>query len=68
MDMYKDKSYKSKYQSKDYPLNVELNDPLYVQYQVVSEKGNLNVFAEECHATPSKDEKDTPSYKFIQNG
>lgn len=68
MDLYRTKDYTNKYGPIDYPISVELNDPIYVQYEVVSDKADLHVFAERCLATTTRSETSTPSYVFIDDG
>ncbi|KAK3699747.1 hypothetical protein QZH41_015593, partial [Actinostola sp. cb2023] len=68
MDLFTDKDYTTRYKSKDYPISVQINDPVYVQYQVLSEKGDLNVFAEKCLATTTTRPTSSPSYVFLDEG
>jgi len=68
MDLFTDKDYTTSYKSKDYPISVQINDPVYVQYQVLSEKGDLNVFAEKCLATTTTRPTSSPSYVFLDEG
>ncbi|KAK3699746.1 hypothetical protein QZH41_015591, partial [Actinostola sp. cb2023] len=68
MDLFTDKDYTTSYKSKDYPISVQINDPVYVQYQVLSEKGDLYVFAEQCLATTTTRSTSSPSYVFLDEG
>ena len=68
MDLYTSASYLQPYGSKDYPINVNLNADLYIGYKVLSNKASLEVFAENCWATPQPSPYSTPYYTFIQSG
>ncbi|XP_031553298.1 ZP domain-containing protein-like isoform X3 [Actinia tenebrosa] len=68
MDLYSDNSYTHSYNISDYPISVQLNQRLYIKYQVLSDKADLHVFAEKCLATTTTSESTTPSYVFLDNG
>lgn len=68
MDLFDAKDYATAYSQKDYPIDVELNDPIYVQFKVLSNKGGLHIFAEKCLATTTTSEKTLPSYVFLDEG
>ncbi|XP_035666914.1 CUB and zona pellucida-like domain-containing protein 1 [Branchiostoma floridae] len=51
-----------------FPYVVQLNQPLYVQVQVLTPDQDLQLFAESCMATPSANILDPMSYTFISDG
>ncbi|XP_078620432.1 CUB and zona pellucida-like domain-containing protein 1 [Branchiostoma floridae x Branchiostoma japonicum] len=51
-----------------FPYVVQLNQPLYVQVQVLTPDQDLQLFAENCMATPSANILDPMSYTFISDG
>lgn len=66
MDFY-DSSFSTPYAGKDFPLDVPLNDYIYVQYSVES-GADLTVMAITCKATKDGSFYSWPQYTFIQNG
>ncbi|XP_035666937.1 CUB and zona pellucida-like domain-containing protein 1 [Branchiostoma floridae] len=51
-----------------FPYVVQLNQPLYVQVEVLTPDQDLQLFAENCMATPSANILDPMSYTFISDG
>ncbi|XP_066274234.1 CUB and zona pellucida-like domain-containing protein 1 [Branchiostoma lanceolatum] len=51
-----------------FPYVVQLNQPLYVQVEVLTPDQDLQLFAENCMATPSSNILDPMSYTFISDG
>ena len=68
MDLFKSSAYRYPYAADDYPISVQLNQLLYIQYSVESLKSSLIVFADTCRATPSRDPYSSPQYVFLKNG
>ena len=68
MDLYRDSTYSSAYTSGDYPISVQLNQRLYIKYQVSSSQADLHVFAERCLATTTTSESSAPNHVFLDNG
>lgn len=66
MDLYK--SSRFEIPVSNYPLEVSLNQQLYVQTEVISSDEQLILFVIECMATPSPTSNDDTVYKFIVNG
>ena len=66
MDFY-DSSFSSPYAEKDYPLDMPLNDYIYLRYSVES-SANLTIMAITCKATKDGSFYSWPQYTFIQNG
>ncbi|KAJ7383305.1 hypothetical protein OS493_029271 [Desmophyllum pertusum] len=66
MEFYKSSSYATPYALQDYPLEVQLDDYLYVQYSVES-SADLVIMAENCKATKGNSHS-WPQYNIIQNG
>ena len=66
MDFY-DSSFSTPYAEKDYPLDVPLNDYIYVEYSVES-SANLVIMAITCKATKDGSFYSWPQYTFLQNG
>ena len=66
MDFY-DSSFSTPYAEKDFPLDVPLNDYIYMQYSVES-SADLTVMAITCKATKDGSFYSWPQYTFIQNG
>ncbi|EDO44277.1 predicted protein [Nematostella vectensis] len=68
MALYRNQSYSSLYVSREYPISIELNEPLYVEYSVTSSTANLVVFAETCRATTTGNPNTLPQYDFVKEG
>ena len=67
IDFYKSSSFDTPYSQQDYPLEVELNDYVYVRYSVES-SADLVIMAENCKATKDGSFYSWPQYTIIQNG
>lgn len=67
LDFYKSDSYATPYYDSDYPLNVNLNEFVYVGYSVES-SDDLVVMALNFKATRDGSFYSTPSYDLIRNG
>ena len=67
MDFCKSSSCDSHYTQEDYPLQVELNEYVYVKYSVDS-SADLVIMAENCKATKDGSFYSWPQYTIIQNG
>ncbi|XP_078357327.1 uncharacterized protein LOC144642207 isoform X3 [Oculina patagonica] len=67
MDFYKSSSFSTPYTDQDYPLEVELNDYMYVRFSVES-SADLVIMAENCKATKYGSFYSWPQYTIIQNG
>lgn len=65
MDFYKSGSYLAPYT--EYPIQVGLNEYVYVQYSVES-AADLVIMAENCRATKFGSYYSWPYYNLIQNG
>ncbi|EDO30504.1 predicted protein [Nematostella vectensis] len=68
MDIYRTHAYLSAYRWWEYPIRVGLNDPLFIQYSVQSNKTGIYVFADSCYATNTGSPNTWPRYKFIDKG
>ena len=66
-DVYDTSSYSTPYANGEFPVEVALNDYLYVEYSVKSSAA-LVVFAETCKATPGPSFYSSPQYLLIDNG
>ena len=66
MDMYETDQYETAYDS--YPVNLDLNDPMYLQVKVVSCDSQLVIIPMKCWATPELDPEAIDSYTFIKDG
>ena len=64
MDMYTNKNLSEKVEK--YPLIVGISQRLYINLQVQSDDSDLNVFPDECKATPSTDYDAEPDYPIIK--
>ncbi|XP_068117186.1 uncharacterized protein [Hyperolius riggenbachi] len=51
-----------------YPVEVELREPLYMEIQVSSSVPNVRLFVESCRATPHDNPNDPTFYDIIKNG
>ncbi|XP_068117649.1 uncharacterized protein [Hyperolius riggenbachi] len=51
-----------------YPVEVELREPLYMEIQVSSSVPNVRLFVESCRATPHDNPNDRTFYDIIKNG
>jgi len=67
MDFYKSAAYATPYTNSDFPIQVRLNDYIYVQYSVES-SADLVIMAENCKATKGGSFYSWPQYNIIQNG
>ena len=67
MDFYKSAAFTTPYTEKDYPIQVGLNEYVYVRYSVES-SGDLVIMAENCKATKVGSFYSWPQYNIIQNG
>ncbi|XP_074622583.1 uncharacterized protein LOC141880862 isoform X6 [Acropora palmata] len=67
MDFFKSGSFLVPYSTADYPLQLRLNDYIYVRYSVES-SADLVIMAENCRATKDGSFYSLPQYKIIQNG
>ncbi|CAH3149405.1 unnamed protein product [Porites lobata] len=66
MDMYETDQYETPYDS--YPVNLDLNDPMYLQVKVVSNDSQLVIIPIKCWATPEPEPEASDSYTFIKDG
>ena len=67
MDFFKSGSFVVPYTAADYPLQLRLNDYIYVRYSVES-SAELVIMAENCRATKDGSFYSLPQYNIIQNG
>lgn len=68
MDLFTANDFQTPYTEKDYPLSIQINDPVFVQFQVKASKADLHIFAEKCLATTTTSETSKPSYVFLESG
>lgn len=69
MKLFHSNSFRQQYQKSEFPLHVSLRAPLYAEVSVQTEDERLQIFAENCFATPDSD-PNAPGlkYEFIQDG
>ncbi|KAK2555530.1 ZP domain-containing protein, partial [Acropora cervicornis] len=67
LDFFKSGSFVVPYSTADYPLELRLNDYLYVRYTVES-SADLVIMAENCRATKDGSFYSLPHYNIIKNG
>nr|XP_006004402.1 PREDICTED: uncharacterized protein LOC102364909 [Latimeria chalumnae] len=67
-EFYSSNNYYSIIDPSNYPLNVELQDELYMKIQVESALSNIELFVESCKATPHDDPNDPVYYDILKNG
>ena len=67
MDFFMSSSFSTPYTNEDYPLEVELNEYVYVKYSVES-SADLAIMAENCKATKDESFYSWPQYNIIRNG
>ena len=67
MDFYRTAAFASPYSKNDYPIEVSLNENLYVMFSVES-SADLVIMAENCKATKYGNFYSLPQYFIIQNG
>jgi len=67
MDFYDSSSFSTPYTEKDYPLDMPLNDYVYLGYSVES-SADLAIMALNCKATKDGSFYSWPQYTIIQNG
>lgn len=68
MKLYKDKSFSQEFQTKDFPLTVGLNEPLFIEVKIESPDDRLSVLTERCYATPNQNPLDRVTYDVIRKG
>lgn len=66
MDMYETDAYETPYA--DYPVRVDLNEPMYLEVQVKSNDSMLVLIPVKCWGTAEPEPDDDKSYAFIDNG
>lgn len=66
MDLYKTEEYKEAIE--EYPLDVQLNEWMYIQTSVKSNDSKLALFNDKCWATPSSDANDKENYVLLEKG
>lgn len=64
MDMYTNENHSEKVEK--YPLLVGISQRLYIHLQVQSGDSALNLFPDECKATPSTDYDAKPDHLIIE--
>ena len=67
MDFFPSGSFVTPYTSNDYPIEMRMNDYIYVRYSVES-GADLVIMAENCRATKDGSFYSWPQYTIIQNG
>jgi len=67
MDVYQSSSFSTPYTQKDYPLDMPLNDYVYLRYSVES-SADLVIMAVNCKATKDGSFYSLPQYTIIDNG
>ena len=67
MDFYDSSSFSTPYTQKDYPLEIPLDDYVYVGYSVES-SAELVIMAENCKATKDGSFHSRPQYTIMENG
>lgn len=66
MDMYKTNKYETPYD--DFPVRLDLNDPMYLEVKVSSNDSKLVLIPLKCWGTPTSNINDDKYYIFIENG
>ncbi|XP_068707140.1 ZP domain-containing protein-like [Montipora foliosa] len=66
MDMYKSDQYDAPYDT--FPVQLDLNDPMYLEVKVTSSDSKLVLIPLKCWGTPSPDLDDDKYYAFIEDG
>ena len=67
MDFYRTAAFASPYNKNDFPIEVSLNENLYLMFSVES-SADLVIMAENCKATKYGSFYSLPQYIIIQNG
>ncbi|XP_032231651.1 ZP domain-containing protein [Nematostella vectensis] len=68
MALYRNQSFSTSFESREYPISIELDEPLYVGHSVTSSTADLVVFAETFRATTTGNPNSLPHYDFIRDG
>ncbi|EDO48965.1 predicted protein [Nematostella vectensis] len=69
MTIYRDENFFNPYNdATDYPLQLLINQPLFVEVKVDSSDTKLSVLAERCYATPTQNPNDPVAYDIINKG
>ncbi|XP_043542821.1 uncharacterized protein LOC122548349 [Chiloscyllium plagiosum] len=64
----RDLSYTTFYKDEDYPVPVHLNQPLYFEIELYNQDPNVELFLENCWATPSEELAGQPQWDIIVDG
>ena len=67
MDFYDSSSFSTPYTQKDYPLEMPLDDYVYLGYSVES-SADLVIMAANCKATKDGSSHSYPQYIIMENG
>ena len=68
MSLFQGSEYNRPYGPKDFPLQVVLNKPVFIQVAVESPDTSLAVRAHQCYATPTENPKSRVRYTIIDEG
>lgn len=68
IDLYGDAEFRRPLSNANYPLEIEVQDRVYFEVNIDSTDPRLQVFAENCSATPSQIPSDPRRYYLLQNG
>ncbi|XP_063955536.1 ZP domain-containing protein-like [Lytechinus pictus] len=67
LDIFKDGNFRDKYADSEYPVDVDLNEELYLGASVLSQERSLDVSIKSCVATPSASFNDE-QWTIIRDG
>ena len=68
IDLYRDESFSRPLRGDSYPLEVEVQDRVYFEVNIDTTDQRLQVFAENCSASPSQNINDPRKYYLKRNG
>ena len=68
LSLFHDEAYLNPFNNQEYPIQITIDEPLYVQASVDSIDKWLTVKVDSCHATPTQDKDDSTKYDLIRDG
>ena len=68
LDMFQSGDFGTAYSQNDFPVAVQIRQPLFFEVSVTTGDSQLTIRADHCYATPTQDRNSLMKYDFIQNG
>ncbi|KAL9955740.1 hypothetical protein ACROYT_G037108 [Oculina patagonica] len=68
LDMFSDSDFATPYSGNDFPVEVQIQQPLFFEVSVTTGDSQLLIRADHCYATPTQDRNSLVKYDLIQDG